>query len=76
MARLKEIGGIGHQEYVDLMAMMMTHDPVAVAHANRLLYILLVRSREANPSPIFVVPEIWARIEEMKAEWASGTSDM
>jgi hypothetical protein len=57
MARLKVIGGIGHQdighqEYVDLMAQMMSHDPAAVAHANRLLYILLVRAREANPNPM------------------------
>jgi hypothetical protein len=70
MARLKEIGGIGHQEYVDLMAQMMSHDPAAVAEANRLLYTLLVRVEESNRNPILAVPEIWARIEELKAEWA------
>jgi hypothetical protein len=70
MARVNEIGGSGHQEYVDLMAMMMIHDPAAVAEANRLLYSLLVRVEESNRNPILAVPKIWARIDEMKLEWA------
>ena len=57
---------------MDLAAVMMPRDPRAVAEISRLLYTLRVRAEELNRNPILAVPEIWGRIEEMKAEWRSG----
>ena len=61
MSRLKEIGGLSYDEYVDLVGMMMSGDRAAVAEANRLLFVSLLKDDEIGRNPALALSEIVER---------------
>jgi hypothetical protein len=61
VSRLKEIGGLNYDQYVDLVGMMMSEDPAAVAEVNRLLFVLLLKDEEIGRNPALALSEIVER---------------
>ena len=58
MSRLKEIGGLNYDQYVELMTMMLSDDRAAIAEANRLLFVLLVTGKDARRIPAVALHEL------------------